>query len=432
MLFKNYVAVAAMLCSTGFVFAEDNADEDLLLHEIVKQKLAEEGIETGFDFSGDLNLTHLYIGQAITGDKENMSTSLQGAVNLKYLGKADSFGYGFELGAKTKSGIIKQGNAILEVAYVFLDTMYGKLKFGHTNTAADSFNVCGDACLVGYQGFGSGNFRAFYNPSAGAIVDTGCSFDDNKATKIAWLSPTISGFSCGISYTFDSDDTTLFKTIHEHMDGVHNGKEGVMSASSKNVITIGAAYEHGTPQDFYSKLSVSAWFGKGESKCDIKIRDVRAFNIGALFAYKDFQLALGYTDNGKSFLATKYATGDIDDVNLDGTVDINNPHVGLKEGANAGRIYSLGMAYKWNKLTMSLGLFRAETKFSSNEKSKSDIISVATEYKFNKAFAAYVEYDNIRTRSCKRAIAYAKACDLPAKLGDNRANIFMIGTKINF
>ncbi len=430
---KNALTLVAALSSFGVVFGEaaKSEEDDQLLGETISEKLSDAGID-GFKLSGNLNLTHLYIKQSIENDKDNLSTSLQGDVNLTYLGKADSFGYGFEIGTKTKSGIIKQGKAIVETAYLFLDTMYGKFKFGHTNTVADSFSLCGDKCLVGYQSFGSGNFGAFYNASAGSIVDTGCPFDDGKATKIAWLSPIISGFSCGLSYTFDSDDTTLFKTIHEHLDGIHNGKESVACASSKNIFTLGAAYEYGSPEEFYAKLAVSAWFGKGESKCDIKIRNVRAFNIGALFAYKDFKLALGYTDNGKSFLSTKYATEDVESLDLNGVVNINDPRVGLKHGANAGRIYSLGMAYSLDKLTMSLGLFRAETKFSSSEKSKSDIISLAAEYRFNKAFAVYTEYDNIRTRSCKRAMAYAKACDLATKAGDNHANIFMIGTKVNF
>ena len=430
---KNLVSLLtiAACCSSSIALAEDKT-EDKLLHEYISDKLIENDIDTGFSFYGDLNLTQSFINQSIKDGLDNAATSLQGGINLLYSGKAASFGYGFELGAKTKSGIIKQGNAIIEVAYLFIDSKYGQFKFGHTNTAADSFNICGDACLVGYQGFGSGNFRVFYNASAGTIVDSGCPFDDGKATKIVWLSPIISGVSCGISYTFDSDDTTLFKTIHERMDGIHNGKERSTCASSKNVVTFGIAYEYGDPDDYNAKIAAAFWCGKGESKSEhIEIHNLRAFNIGAILGYKNFKMALGYTDNGKSFLSTKYATASIDNLDINGVVDIRDPRVGLMPGANAGKIYSLGLAYTFGKLTTSVGLFRGETKFSGSEKAKSTIISVASEYAVNKTFSVYAEYDNIITRTCKRARAYAKACDLASDMADNRANLVMVGMKAN-
>lgn len=424
------VVVSAISCSAGV--AADSIEDDQLLHEYVNNKLVEKGIDTGFSFSGDLNFTQTFINQSIDDGFDNAAASLQGNVNLLYSARATSCGYGFEVGAKTNSGIIKQGNAIVEVAYVFVDSKYGQFKFGHTNTAADSFNICGDACLVGYQGFGSGNFRSFYNVSTGAIVDSGCPFDDGKATKIVWLSPVVAGWSCGVSYTFDSDDSTLFKTIHQRMDGSHNGKECSCCASSKNIVTFGVAYEYGDPDGFNTKLSASIWGGKGESKSEhIHIRNLRAFNLGALLNYKNFKMALGYTDNGKSFLSTQYATAAIDSLDINGAVDIRDPRVGLMQKANSGKIYSVGMAYAFGKLAASVGLLRGETKFSDTEKAKSTVVSVATEYTVNRTFSVYAEYDNIITRTCKRARAYAKACDPSTNIDDNRANMVMVGMKAN-
>jgi predicted porin len=110
---------------------------------------------------------------------------------------------------------------------------------------------------------------------------------------------------------------------------------------------------------------------------------------------------------------------------------IADPDVGLKPRADAGKIYSAGIAYTFGKLEVSAGYFKSLVKFSDNEKSQADIISLAAEYKFDKALRLYFEYDNISTDTCARAQAYKKACDL-SPTGKNKANIFMVGSKINF
>jgi predicted porin len=91
----------------------------------------------------------------------------------------------------------------------------------------------------------------------------------------------------------------------------------------------------------------------------------------------------------------------------------------------------LGLAYTFGKLTTSIGYFHSVVKFSSSAKSTANIITVASEYKFNETFSVYAEYNNIATNTCDAALAYAKVCDNEL-VKNNRATAIMVGVKINF
>ncbi|MDR2794493.1 MAG: porin [Holosporaceae bacterium] len=434
-IYKNIALLSVLATVSVFAETVEELDENASLNEIIRQKMSDPNNDMPLSFCGDLNLTALFISQDKNEDYDGSSESLQGNIGLIYVGKKNKFGYGVEIGVKTDSGLIKQGAAIMKTAFVFVEAdTIGTIRLGYTNTAADLFCICGDKYLVGYGGAGSGNLGIFYNKSAGSIVDTGFSCDDSRAAKILWLSPTLSGFSIGLSFTPDSRDANLFYTRHCLFKPI-NEKScfSQMSAYTKNTTTCGIAYELGAPDDFNAKISASAWFGKGKSGSSdtIEVHNVRAFNIGAMLGYKDFKISLGYTDAGKSLLPRKYATTDMP-VAFDDSRNyaLSDTAVGLKPGADAGKSFSVGVAYTYEKLTVSAGYFKSEVKFSDNEKSSADIITLAAEYTFDKTVGMYIEYDHISSNTCDRARIYGKACNL-SSTGENKANILIMGTKIN-
>jgi predicted porin len=415
-------------------------DDVQLLNEIVSEKLRNAGVDTNFSFSGNSFITCCAVNQTVKGDKAPETFSYQGNIYLRYDNKAPGFGYGFEIGTKQKSGLMKQGNPICDSSFLYfeLDNV-GKIKIGYNGTAADAFCIRGDSILVGYQGPGSGDFAAFYNVSAGAIIDGGFFADDGKALKICWTSPTISGVSLGVSYTLDSRSANLFRTKKSvfnpsMIDGWDFART---TAFSKNIITGGISYERGSPEDFNMKMSLVGWFGRGVPCRNFTcsgIKNIRAYNLGLILGYKDFKISLGFLDGGQSLLCKRFAVGD-DVVPFDpeAAYSMTSPEIGIKEGADAGKCYNIGLSYKWEKLTLSAGYFRSSTKFSrrSDEKATADIITLAAEYTFNKAVSVYVEYNNIKTETCDRAMKYKKACGLICN-PNNRASIFMVGTCINF
>ncbi|GHU13745.1 hypothetical protein FACS189449_09490 [Alphaproteobacteria bacterium] len=436
MVFLSLFSVANILEAENKDAKKPN--DDKLLHEIINDKFKEAEIDCPFTISGCLNFTSLYVSQDVKGSNDEAESMLEGDVGLKYCGKVDECSYGFDIGVRTCSAIIKGGSPILRYSSLFLGSeKFGTLKIGYTKTAANLFSICCGDSLVGYGGADSGNLGLFYNESAGSIVDTGFMFNDGRAAKIVYLSPNISGFTFGLSFTPDSRDTALFKTLHPKPGSTEISDEranfpGMRTAYSKNIITAGVAYEFGKSDGFNAKIAAAMWIGKGKSGIsdDKKVSNVRAYNIGATIGYEKFKLSLGYTDCGKSLRSQRYATADITTFDESKKYTFGDHEVGLKPGADAGKIYSIGAAYAFDKLTFSAAYFKSIVKFSDTEKSNADIVTLATEYEVNKTISLYAEYDHISTSTCARAQAYGAACKL-STTGINQANVYVIGTKIN-
>jgi predicted porin len=431
-----FFLLTLLLWSKAFGENEDAYEEDKLLNEKISEKLLENGIDCPFVFNGDIDCTCLFVKQKERADFNNTVASLRGNVNLAYLGRADNYGYGFEIGCKINSGIIKQGDATVQTSFIFFEEdRYGILRLGYTNTAADLFSIGGDKFLVGYGGAGSRNLWAFYNQSAGTITSAGFPYDDIKAAKILWLSPTISGFSTGISFTFDSRNASIFKTKRNKLKEVNKKTDFYRNfpVFSKNIVTAGIAYEYGMPDEFNAKIAFAIWLGKGKSQLEngFEVNNLRAYNIGITLGYEKFNFSIGYTDNGKSLLSKKYVDADIAVFDSSRNYNLTDPEVGIKEGATAGKAYSLGLSYSLSPFVFSCGYFKSIVKFSKDENVNANIFSLAAQYTLNKSFSFYVECDNVSTDTCARAQSYSKANFLSYQ-GKNHANLFMIGSKINF
>ncbi|MDR1551653.1 MAG: porin [Holosporaceae bacterium] len=429
---------AGAYCATKDYACKENYDNYSFLSEVM-------GENALLCLCGRINFTMLHINQDVKTEKyDNMVLSSQGDVNLKYLGKGNGYGYGIELGAKADSGVVKRGNTIIRKFLLFFEEdRIGVIQLGYVNTAADVFSICGDKFLAGYLGPGSGNLPAFYNTSAGSIVCPGFPGNDAKAAKIVWLSPVFSGVSAGLSFTPDSRDVGPFKTQHHQKNNYLEKADffGLKRAYSKNVATIGLAYERGAPDELNAKISVAGWLGKGKSGMEddrIEVRNVAAWNVGFTVCCKDWRTSFGYMDSGKSLLSKKFATQEISDFDGNRNYLLSDPDVGIRSGADAGKIYSLGIAYSlWRELIISCGYFHSVMKFSENEKATANIFTMAAEYSFGekhpfgKNLSIYIEYNYIRTDSCARARAYGKSCNM-SSTGKNSANIIMVGGKCLF
>ncbi|MDR2068071.1 MAG: porin [Holosporaceae bacterium] len=434
------VIFMALLASVAFCEEPEVKEEEKLLTELIADELKKDGICCPFSIRGTFNFTALSRkqDQKSEPDEDNAIVALESDVFLKYLGKGEQCNFGCEVGAKVNSGIMKQGSPIVRTAYAFVESeKIGLLKVGFTPTVADSMTINGGSVMVGYGGAASRNLSLFYNESAGSFVDLCFPFDDNKAAKLAFMSAKFSGVTVGISFTPDSRSTNPFKTLHPKPRNPEISEEkanfpGIRSAYSKNIITAGVAYEFGDPQAFNGKIALNGWIGKGKtSVIGVDVEDIRAYNVGVILGYKDFKLALGYADHGKSLRSKKYATADVAAFDENRNYAFADADVGLKPGANAGKIYSIGASYDVTaRFVASVGYFRSVVKFSGNEKCTADVITVAGEYTIHRGAIVYAEYNRLKSDSCARAQAYGKACGL-SSTGKNSANIFMIGVKIN-
>ena len=438
MLLKK-ILLASAVCCFGTAVCSTESNDEVKLGQKLSDFLRNAGIETDLSVDGKGNMTAAFINQNEKGDFENGTFSYEGDVNLHYRKRANDFGYGVECCVKTRSGMIKQGRAIVDSLYGFIETdNFGRFNIGYTATAADKFTIGGNSVFVAYGGPDSGNLHAFFNQSAGTIVGTGCHVDDWRAAKIAWFSPTIKGFSLAMSYTLDSKRAAPFKTKHCSENCNHDAHAcwdyAHTSGFSRRIFTIAGKYEYGSENDFNATFSAGGWFGKGKSgTIGGGVHDVRAYQIGTILGYKAWKVAFGFIDCGRSIVDKYQATAESDPFDENAQYDIHDPKVGLRHGADAGKIYTYGISYKMDRLTLSAGYFRSVVNFSDkkSERAIANITTVGAEYKVNNVLSVYAEYDNIITKTCDRARAYAKACE-QGHTGANRANMFIFGSKIYF
>lgn len=400
--------------------------------------------DTGLTFDGEGILLSTIAKQDEKGDKDKVNFVYDGEFNVHFLKKVSNVGFGIESCIKTRSGLIKGDRAIFDALYTYLESdLLGKFVLGWAGTAADSFTIGGNSICAAYGGPDSGNLDHFFNQSAGTIVGTGCPIDDGKALKIGWYTPTFKGFSLGITYTFNSRNAAPFKKkmCSENCSPAKGGEHvcwdyAHSSGYSKKIFTVAAQYEYGSDDSFNAKLAAGGWFGKGvagESPIQGGVHNVRSWFIGTILGYKDLKMAFGYIDNGRSIL-DKYQIKTDADLEYDPgeTYTSNTPGVGLRPGADAGKIYTCGISYKIQRLTSYAGYFHSVVKYSNkNEKAKADIITVGLEYKFNNLFSVFGEYNHLETKTCDRARIYAKVCG-QGDGGKNRGNLYMVGLKVAF
>ena len=423
-MYKNLFICSLLSC---LVFAQANAkesqakvDDSKLLGEFLKEKCQDVPFLEDLSLSGKLNLAFVTSNQYLSKEVDIPSFSLDGDVYIDYKKVVDGVGFGFKIGTKARSGMIKGGSAIVDSSYVFTGTdKLGEFRFGYSKSAGSAFSISHADVLTGYNLVDSGNASSFYAQTSGSILGTGFDKDDAKALKFVWLSPTFKGWSVGFSYAPNSRDGHLFKEKRNKIEKDYDPSQNFADYQSyiKDSFTGGISYEYGDPNAFNMKIALAGWTAKGRTDAVTKLRDVKGYNIGAIFGYAKYKLALGFTDNMNSMIPRDL-------------IDPSAQEFGMCPGANNGKLYNIGIGYFGDKWEMSAGHFHAVKKWSSNERSNTNITTVAVQYNVDKMLSTYVEYNNIRTKTCDRIMKSEEHSDGSA-YGNNRANLFIVGAKIN-
>ena len=423
-MYKKFLVFSLLPC---VCFAQADVEDSKLLGEFLKEKSQGVPLLEDLSISGDLKLAFVALNQHLSKDRDASSFSLDGNIKIDYKKVVDGIGFGFQIGTKTRSGMLKKGAAIVDTSYLFADSdKFGQFRFGYSKSAGSIFSVSYADVLTGYNLVDSGFTPIFFAQSSGSILGTGFDKDDGKSLKFVWLSPTIKGWSVGLSYAPDSRDAHLFKEKRNKYESEYSIAQNFADKTSyvKDSFTAGISYEYGDPEAFNMKVSVAGWLAQGKSSSSSP-RKVQGYNVGTIFGYGKYKLALGYTDNINSMIP-KVLSNDIRDDN--GNI------VGMGPGADNGKVYNIGIGYFGDKWEMSAGYFHAVKKWSSDDKVTSNIATVAVQYNIDKTVSAFIEYNNIRTRTRDRIINSEK----DEKHGgdglafeSNRANMFIVGAKIN-
>lgn len=428
------IAIVLMYCGTSFAETKKNTDEEVpLIHEIINEQ-----IEKIFGTSNLTTRGNVDVG-TVLGHESNKTIdpyiSVLGDAFITYKNNKHKVGYGAEIGLKIKSGVMKNGGAIVDTANIHISNDYlGILKLGYTESAAYLFNSASRNILAGYKSFecSSKGLERFYGLPKDAISN-GAPGYDNKAAKVVWLSPTYKGFSAGLSYAPNNRFQNPLKVHHIKEDIEVSPKTNFNTTTDyyRNLMTAALSYEYGLPDSFHYRLVGEYWHGNAASGAKNRnIHDLNAYNIGLDIGYGKFNTSFNYTDNGKSGLAREFAKDE--DFVFDPSKDysINDDAIGIRPGADAGKVYRVAIGYSFGKLKTSFGYLKSKIKFSDKDSIKHDVLTVATEYTLNRAIGVYAEYDYMGTKMGDRARAYEK-CVYGTDHQNDHANIFILGLKIN-
>lgn len=433
-MYKNLLIFSLIPCLCFSQVGADSSasDDSKLFGEFIKEKTEGVPLLSDLSISGQLQFGFVAANQYLSKVKENdiPSAFMDGDVDINYKAVVDGIGWGFKIGTKARSGLIKSGSAIVDTSYLFADSdKLGQFRVGYSKSAGAIFSICYADAMTGYNIVDSGNLATFFAQTSGTIIGTGFDKDDGKALKVVWLSPTIKGWSLGLSYAPNSRDGHLFKEKRNEVGKDFSKTQNFADESgyTKDSFSAGISYEYGDPDAFNLKLSVAGWLAQGRSD-NSDPKNVKGYNLGAIFGYGKYKLALSFTDNKDSMLP-KFLTND-----KTWTDDKGVSHVvGMGPGANNGKVYTVGLGYFGEKWEMSAGYFHAVKKWADKDRAQTNIATVAVQYNVDKVWSAFVEYNNVRTKTSDR-IYYSELCDENpdgVAYRNNRANLIVAGIKVN-
>ncbi|MBT4880759.1 MAG: porin [Alphaproteobacteria bacterium] len=300
---------------------------------------------------------------------------------------------------------------------------WGALQLGDTIGAQDLMMVDAVNVIGGTGGFDGSWLDAFTQP-AGVFAGDSMVGDPGDATKMSYFTPRVAGFQFGLSFTPSSR--------HEGAEPLTQSAD--TSSTVSNVITrknFGGAlnYTHA-----FDEVGVSATgaFLSGDSKASTEenAAKVRAYQIGGLVTYRDFQFGAGYIDNKKSTLVDSLRS----------------------LGTDAGKAWSFALGYTYEASKFTVGYQQSKTKVATGASdAKGKFWSFTADHTLAPGLGVYAEADFIRFTVPQAATggdasvnggtavfaSGASSAPVPTALGtpgkkSNTGSVFILGTKISF
>ena len=309
-------------------------------------------------------------------------------------------------------------------AYVYLGSdAIGSFQFGDTNGVSSLMMYDATDVMGGAGGF-DGNLYRQLNLTRGIGLDQNIGHvnnGQNRATKLTWISPEVSGWQVGASYTpntfqygrsyntdgLGSDGKPAAKQTHPY--AVNHTEGGVSFTEDIGAYTVGV----------YLTGALGKAKGPRAANQGADLHSVKAWQFGTLVDYQSWQFGAGYFDNGKSYMRrdTKYTNT---------------------------RGFNLGVSYGMGPVSLALGYTGTERTVTDG-KAKADISSFTVDYSVADGLAVFgeVNYFTFRSPTAHQALAagtsgrsFVSSVDYldrqPSTNKDNSGAAFVLGTRINF
>lgn len=309
-------------------------------------------------------------------------------IRLDASGTADNgLTYGVNLDIRTAGG--GRGQFSIDEHYIFLEGGWGKMHVGGDDGVLDNMEKGGQSVQVGNWGF-----DVSHTIVTSADVETdiaafaswaGSDFD---TAKIAYYTPSFSGFSAGVSITPNRANGTD-PTGTAGFDSVTN-----TGGYGDQVQYEGAINYDGSFGDVGIGLSAGAAYSDAG---DSTLEDIEALHAGGTLSFGGFSIGAGIMDSGDT---------------------------GVTRGTNGdGQTYwSVGAAYSFGAGAVSTSYFQNEADVDGDGlDSELDIFTVDLQYTIAEGMTGFAQYYNANS-----------IADQGANTTDSDIDAIVIGTTVTY
>lgn len=360
-------------------------------------------------------------------------------VNFDVLGKTDALG-GLEYGFLAGMGLYTNETNIIEEARITLKNQYGTLMVGDTRPV-DDFMAVGPWKVMGGTGGGIyGNMTSTYQPTSGVRFSGDLVGTSKDATKINYITPRFAGFQAGATYTPHSAHDGAAKLFSHTNDGRVTQHFFRAQPFDQSQVSLGVNYKNTFQSGFNVQVSLTGLYGHtktgrrvqpGDVKAYLpdvtavnnlvtdkpsKVRNTKAFAVGALFGFQGWQIGGEYINNGKS----------------------GEPRA--LQGSDAGRVYSGALGYSWKVHSVAAGYSHTARKLGTGfSKAKADVYTLTYDHKFAPGLEGFVEGNFAKQKTDAKYVNFVKNVKGTGNfdkandaVGNSNTKAVIIGSRIRF
>ena len=382
---------------------------------------------------------------------------------------AGEAGLNFEAKGTFNNGVKYGGNIEVQVVKsdIDIDKMYlslehknvGQLFMGNLKGPDSTFDVGGQSSVGGCLGINGAIFSNLDYATA-VITPRAMIGNSNKATKIAYYTPKFAGFQLGIGFTPDTKHHGHDVRNHKNEDSSNGNNPGLYRKSDddkerpsgRDNFAIGLRFENEVASDLTlkaavafvtektQKLNTSVYDGtaieadekdnkqaKSPETKEIELNNAKSYQFSLGVTYKNFTIAGGYFNSGKSRLPTEAMYKSSEDKN------VIIPGFMCDKDGTAGSGWNIGIRIDWNKLALATVYHRTQRNVTKNDKAIGNVFTITADYLIKPSFKVFAEFDYVTSKSCNYA------CNLnninmksKSAIAEQSGTILAMGTTVQF